>query len=104
MTVTRYAILIALAAAAIWAVVNAGAETGERFLVDAGQGGTSPQHLALWLLAGIAFVTTLSLGRFVVFGIPSMLGNWYQTNRQWLYTLLLGGLIWGVFYFLRGGS
>jgi hypothetical protein len=32
------------------------------------------------------------------------LGNWYQTNRQWLYTVLLGGLIWGVFYFLRGGS
>jgi hypothetical protein len=104
MTVTRYVILIALAAAAIWAVVNAGAETGERFLVDAGQGGTEPQHLALWLLAGIALVTSLSLGRFVVFGIPSMLGNWYQTNRQWLYTLLLGGLIWGAFYFLRGGS
>ena len=104
MTVTRYVILIALAAAAIWAVVNAGAENGERFLVDAGQGGTDPQHLALWLLAGIALVTSLSLGRFVVFGIPSMLGNWYQTNRQWLYTLLLGGLIWGVFYFLRGGS
>ncbi len=104
MTVTRYVILIALAAAAIWAVVNAGAETGERFLVDAGQGGADPQHLALWILAGIALVTSLSLGRFVVFGIPSMLGNWYQTNRQWLYTLLLGGLIWGVFYFLRGGS
>jgi hypothetical protein len=104
MTVTRYVILIALAAAAIWGVVNAGAETGERFLVDAGHGGTDPQHLALWVLAGIALITSLSLGRFVVFGIPSMLGNWYQTNRQWLYTLLLGGLIWCVFYFLRGGS
>jgi hypothetical protein len=104
MTVTRYVILIALAAAAIWAVVNAGAETGERFLVDAGHGGTDPQHIALWLLSGIALITGLSLGRFVFFGIPSMLGNWYQTNRQWLYTILLGGLIWGVFYVLRGGS
>jgi len=104
MTVTRYVILIALAAAAIWAVISTGAETGERFLVDAGQGGTDAQHLALWLLAGIALITSLSLGRFVFFGIPSMLGNWYQTNRQWLYTIMLGGLIWGVFYLLRGGS
>jgi hypothetical protein len=104
MTVMRYVILIALAAAAIWAVISTGAETGERFLVDAGQGGTDAQHLALWLLAGIALITSLSLGRFVFFGIPSMLGNWYQTNRQWLYTIMLGGLIWGVFYLLRGGS
>jgi hypothetical protein len=104
MTVMRYAMIIALAAAGICAVVSAGAESGERFLVDAGQGGTDPQHIALWLLAAIALVTSLSLCRFVVFGIPSMLGSWYQTNRQWLYTILIGGLIWGVFYFLRGGS
>jgi hypothetical protein len=104
MTVTRYVILIALSAAAIWAVVSAGAETGERFLVDAGQGGGDPQHIALWLLSGIALITGLSLGRFVFFGIPSMLGNWYQTNRQWLYTIVIGGLIWGALHFLRGGS
>jgi len=104
MTVTRYVILIALAAAGIWAVISAGAETGQRFLVDAGHGGTDPQHIALWLLSGIALITGLSLGRFVFFGIPSMLGTWYQTNRQWLYTILLGGLIWGVLYVLRGGS
>lgn len=104
MTVMRYAILIALAAAGICAVISAGAESGERFLVDAGQGGSNPQSVALWLLAGIALITSFSLCRFVVFGIPSMLGTWYQTNRQWLYTILLGGLIWGVFYLLRGGS
>jgi len=104
MTVMRYAILVAFAAASICAVISAGADQGRRFLVDAGQAGSDPQSIALWLLAGLALITTLSLGRFVVFGIPSMLGSWYQTNRQWLYTLLLGGLIWGVFYFLRGGS
>jgi hypothetical protein len=104
MTMMRYAILIAFAVAGISAVVSTGADQGRRFLVDAGQGGSDPQSLALWLLAGLALITTLSLGRFVVFRIPSMLGSWYQTNRQWLYTLLLGGLIWGVFYFLRGGS
>ena len=104
MTIMRYAILSALAVAALGAVVNTSADSGQRFLVDAGQGGGDPSNLAFWLLAGVAVLTSLSLCRFVVFGIPSMLGGWYQTNRQWLYTLLLGALIWGLFYVMRGGS
>jgi hypothetical protein len=35
-----------------------------------------------------------------VFGIPSMLGNWYTSNKQWLCVLVLGMLIWGVFYLI----
>ena len=104
MTVMRYAILVALGVASLGAVISASAESGQRFLVDAGQGGTDASNLAFWVLAGIALVTSLSLCRFVVFGIPSMLGGWYQTNRQWLVTVLFGALIWGAFYLMRGGS
>ena len=72
MTVMRYAILITLAIASLCAMVSAGADNGQRFLVDAGQSGAvASQEVFLWMLGGIAVVTTLSLWHFVVFGIPS---------------------------------
>ena len=100
MTIMRYAILLTLAAAALCALVTVSADSGERFLVDAGQGSADPEDVFLWLLGGIALVTSLSLCRFVVFGIPSMLGGWYASNKQWLGLLLLSGLIWGVWHLM----
>ena len=102
MTIMRYAILITLAIASLCAVLSASADSGQRFLVDAGQGAAASQDFFLWVLAGIAVVTSLSLCRFVVFGIPTLLGGWYTSNKQWLGTLLLGALIWGAFYLMKG--
>jgi len=102
MTIMRYAILITLAIASLCAIVSAGADNGQRFLVDAGQGAATPQNFFLWLLAGIAVLTTLSLCRFVVFGIPTLLGDWYANNKQWLGTLLLLALMSGAFYLMKG--
>jgi hypothetical protein len=102
MTIMRYAILITLAIASLCAMVSAGADTGQRFLVDAGQGVATPQNFFLWVLAGIAVLTTLSLCRFVVFGIPTLLGDWYANNKQWLSTLLLLALMSGAFYLMKG--
>lgn len=103
MTIMRYAILVTLAIASLCAMITASADSGQRFLVDAGQGGAAAsQDFFLWLLAGIAIVTSLSLFRFVVFGIPTLLGGWYASNKQWLGTLLLAALIWGVFYLMKG--
>jgi hypothetical protein len=102
MTIMRYAILITLAIASLCAMVSAGADNGQRFLVDAGQGAATPQNFFLWLLAGIAVLTTLSLCRFVVFGIPTLLGDWYANNKQWLGTLLLLALMSGAFYLMKG--
>jgi hypothetical protein len=102
MTIMRYAILITLAIASLCAMVSAGADNGQRFLVDAGQGVATPQNFFLWVLAGIAVLTTLSLCRFVVFGIPTLLGDWYANNKQWLSTLLLLALMSGAFYLMKG--
>jgi hypothetical protein len=102
MTIMRYAILITLAIASLCAMVSAGADNGQRFLVDAGQGAATPQNFFLWLLAGIAVLTTLSLCRFVVFGIPTLLGDWHANNKQWLGTLLLLALMSGAFYLMKG--
>jgi hypothetical protein len=103
MTIMRYAILVTLAIASLCAMVSAGADSGQRFLVDAGQSGAvASQEVFLWILGGIAVVTTLSLCHFVVFGIPSLVGGWYASNKQWLGTLLILLLMWGAFYLVKG--
>ena len=100
MTIMCYAIFLTLAAASLCALISVSADSGERFLVDAGQSGADPKDLFLWMLGGVAVVTSLSLCRFVVFGIPSMLGGWYSSNKQWLGILLLSGLMWGVWHLM----
>ena len=102
MTIMRYAILVTLAIASLCAVLSASADSGQRFLVDAGQGAAASQDFFLCVLAGIAVVTSLSLCRFVVFGIPTLLGGWYASNKQWLGTLLILVLMWGAFYLMKG--
>jgi hypothetical protein len=94
--VIRYTMLAAIGAASIWAVITASANNGQWLLVDAGQGGS--QHvIAFWLLAAFATLITLSLFRFVIFGLPSMFGGWYQQRKQWIYMLVCGALLYGVF-------
>ncbi len=51
-------------------------------------------------LAAIATLITLSLCRFVIFGLPSMFGGWYQEHKQWIYMLVCGGLLYAVFYLM----
>jgi hypothetical protein len=96
----RYATLVTLAVISLYAVISASAHSGQVFLVGMGQTGSLPQNSSFWLLAGIATITGASLCRFVIFGIPSMLGGWYANNKQWLYTLVFGGLVCGVFYLM----
>ena len=96
--VMRYAMLVAIGAASIWAVVNASVNHGQMLLVDAGAGGDV--NVAFWLLAAVAILITISLFRFVAFGLPSMFGGWYQENKQWIYALVGGGLLYAVFYLM----
>jgi len=97
----RYAMLAAVGAASIWAVITASTNNGEWLLVDAGGGQGGSQHaIAFWLLAAFATLITLSLFRFVIFGLPSMFGSWYQERKQWIYMLVCGALLYGVFYLM----
>ena len=97
--VIRYAMLAAIGAASVWAVITASANNSQWLLVDAGQGG-GQSDAAFWLLAAIATLITLSLCRFVIFGLPSMFGGWYQEHKQWIYMLVCGGLLYAVFYLM----
>ena len=100
----RYAMLVALAAASVWALFDVSATQAPMLLVDAGHTGAGPAgapgDVAFWLLASIATLITLSLGRFVIFGLPSMVGGWYQEHKHWICTLLGGGLLYAVFYLM----
>ena len=73
-------------------------------LVDAGHTAAAPagapSDIAFWLLAAIATLITLSLCRFVFFGLPSMVDGWYQEHKNWIYTLIGGGLLYAVFYLM----
>jgi hypothetical protein len=95
----RYAVIVGMAAAALWVAVHLSTSQANRVLVDAGQG-APPANLSLWILGLVATFTILSLGRFVIFGLPSMMEDWYRGNKSWL--LVAGGtaLIYGVFYLM----
>ena len=95
----RYAMLVGVVAAAVWGAVNLGTSNAGVFLVDAGQTGSIGQsNASLWMLGAVAALVTLSLLRFVIFGLPSMMDGWFQQNKSWIYTLVIGSVIYGVFY------
>jgi hypothetical protein len=95
----RYAMLVGVGAAAVWGAVNLGTSNAGVFLVDAGQTGSVGQsNASLWMLGAVAALVTLSLLRFVIFGLPSMMDGWFQQNKSWIYTLVIGSVIYGVLY------
>lgn len=96
----RYIVLVTLTWASLYALIAAGSSSAPKMLVDAGAGGGDPQSFAFWLLAAIATLITFSLCRFVIFGIPSMIGSWYESNKQWLLTLVVGVVVCGWFYLM----
>jgi hypothetical protein len=102
--VIRYAMLVALAAASVWALFDVSAARAPMLLVDAGYTAAAPtgaqSDIAFWLLASIAILITLSLFRFVLFGLPSMVDGWFQEHKSWIYTLIGGGALYAVFYLM----
>ena len=95
----RYAMLVGVAAVSVWGAVNLGTTNAGVFLVDAGQGG-QPANMSLWMLGLIAAFITLSLFRFVIFGLPTMFDDWYRDNKSWFYVAVGGALIYGAFYLM----
>jgi hypothetical protein len=95
--VIRYAFLVALAVSSVWAVITMSASRGQMLLVDVGESGT---NVSFWLLAAVAILITLSLCRFVIFGLPAMVDEWYGDKQSWIYIIIAGGALYGVFYLM----
>jgi hypothetical protein len=100
----RYFLMVMLASAALYAVVRVGSTSPEFVLVDAGAseatGSIASPDFNFWFLTSVAGLTVVSLCRFVVFGIPSMLGNWYEREKDWVYTLAFAAIALGAYYFM----
>jgi hypothetical protein len=95
--VIRYAFLVTLAASSVWAAVVMAARSGRLLLVDIGQDGT---NASFWLLAAVAILITLSLCRFVIFGLPAMVDEWYGDKKSWIYTIIAGSALYALFYLM----
>lgn len=93
----RYAVLIALAAASLAAVVDASTATGEKMLVDAGGLGGVPGGMAFWIVTAMALASAASICKFVVAGIPSMMRDWFESNKDRVFTFALGAALCAVF-------
>jgi TctA family transporter len=94
--VVRYTALAALAAASLWALLTVGASNGQSLLADTGQEGNE-REIVLVLLGAIAAAMTFSLGRFLVLGRPPMVDGWYEQNKQWIYVILGGGVLFAAY-------
>ncbi len=95
----RYAMLLTASVVAVWGAVNLGTSNTSAVLVDAGQSGPSA-NVSLWVLGGVATVIALSLCRFLIFGLPSMMGGWCRDNKSWVFTAGAGAAIYGASYLM----
>jgi hypothetical protein len=99
--VMRYILMVALTGAAVWGVIALSTSGAPTYAVDFEHTAaltSSPNNASFWLLAGVATLITLSLCRFVVFGLPSLVNQWCEGNKTWIYAALAGGAIYGVLY------
>ena len=98
--VMRYLMMVALAGAAVWGVIALSTSGAPTYAVDFEHTAalSTQNNGAFWLLAAVATLITLSLCRFVVFGLPSLVNQWCEGNKTWLYAALAGGAIYGVLY------
>jgi hypothetical protein len=90
----RYVLLSVLTCAALWGVIALTTSGAQTYAVDF----EHTASLTFWLLAAVATLITLSLCRFVVFGMPALVGAWCAGNKTWVYAALAGGAIYGVLY------
>lgn len=93
----RYAFLLALGMVSIFALVSATAVGGQMILAQTGHAVEDPGNLTLWVVAGMAGLSLLSIVK-TVFVSPSRFKLWLHYNQGRFYTLLLGGLLCAVFF------
>ena len=98
----RYFFLVMLASASLYALLRMGAGSTQFVLVDAGDstGSIASPDFSFWFLTSVAGLTIVSLCRFVVFGIPSMFGVWYESQKEWIYTIAFAAMALGAYYFM----
>ncbi len=98
--VLRYAFLLSLGVASIFAFISATALTGQMLIAGSGHSVQNPEDMGVWVMAGMAVLTALSLFRFVFSGLPAMAKSWYRNNKDKLLTIFVAGIVCAVFLVL----
>lgn len=93
----RYAFLLGLGLASVFAFVNATAVTGQRLAASGGYAVQDPADSGFLVLAVIGILGFMWLIHFVLRGFPSLMRNWYERRRGQLATLIMACVLCVVF-------
>jgi hypothetical protein len=93
----RYACLIGVGLASIFAFVSATAVTGQRLAATGGYAVQNPTDSEFMVLALIGALGFLSVANFVLRGFPSLIRNWYERRKGSIAALMMAGVVCIVF-------
>ncbi len=93
----RYAFLLGLGLASIFAFVSATAVTGQRLAASSGYVVQDPADMTFVVLALIGVLGLISVVKFIMSGFPSMMRGWYERHKSQITALTMVGVIGAVF-------
>lgn len=93
----RYACLLGLGLASIFAFVSATAVTGQRLAATSGHAVQDPADSSFLVLALIGILGFLWLMNFVLRRFPSLVRDWYERRKGQLATLMMACVLSIVF-------
>ena len=96
----RYALLLGLGFASLFAFISAGSMTGQMVLASGEQAVVHPQDVSVWVVGAIAALSMFSVFRFMFARMPIMIRDWFRDHREKLSTLALAGAVCLVFVVL----
>jgi len=89
----RYACLLGLGLASVFIFFSATAVTGQRLTASGGYAVQDPVDTGFVVLALIGILGFLSVVKFVVWGFPSMMRDWFEWRRYERRRMRFGPLI-----------
>ena len=93
----RYAFLLGLGLASIFAFVSATAVTGRRLAASSGFPVQDSADMTFMVLALIGILGLLSVAKFIFSGFPAMMRDWYGRHKGQIAALTMAGVIGAVF-------
>jgi len=93
----RYACLLGLGGASLFAFVSASAVTGQRLAATGGYAMANSADSGFLVLAVIGLLGLLSVVNFLVRRFPSLVKDWYERRKGSIATLTMAGVICIVF-------
>lgn len=98
--VLRYACLLGLGFASIFAFVSAGSVTGQMMVASGDAALIHPRDVSVWVLGLFAMVSLFSVFRFVFSRLPFMIRDFYRDHKEKMATLAMMGIVCFVFVVL----